>query len=275
MYVMISFLITCCLALLAFLSLMCHFETDSHFVSSSDVVIVTSHFKENLNWLRKSKYRVVLCDKPGASSTPFKADTTCSLSVNRGREASSFLKYIVENYDSLPPYIAFIHGHERAWHQKLPFSILEAIDRARKHDFDYINLNNVEHSKIYSKEMVQRMPSYAQNYEVSHIGHHLLKSTWAEVFEPILKIPFPEHLRFMCCAQFVVSSRAIRKHPKEAYQKLLDFTLEGPDMRSDWARGVAIEFIWHLLLGGEAADRCSNAPAGECGPDHYLRTRFA
>lgn len=39
-------------------------------------------------------------------------------------------------------------------------------------------------------------------------------------------------------------------------------------------RGVAVEYVWHMLLGGEGADRCAGAPEGQCGQAHYLRTRF-
>jgi hypothetical protein len=86
----------------------------------SNLVIVTAHYNEDLEWLKKSRHPVVLCDKPGAKSSSFTPDKSCTLNVNRGREASSFLKYIVENYDRLPERIAFIHGHEETWHQRYP-----------------------------------------------------------------------------------------------------------------------------------------------------------
>lgn len=29
-----------------------------------------------------------------------------------------YLTYIIEHYDSLPPYAIFVHGHKEAWHQE-------------------------------------------------------------------------------------------------------------------------------------------------------------
>ena len=113
----------------------------------SSLVIVTTHYNEDLEWLKKSKYPVVLCDKPGAKSSSFIPDKKCTIDVNKGQEASSYLKYIIENYDNLPERIAFIHGHEESYHQKYPKHILEAIDDART-DLDFVSISNWIHQQI-------------------------------------------------------------------------------------------------------------------------------
>lgn len=238
-----------------------------------DLVVVTAHYNEDLRWLRECPYPVVVCDKPGADRMPFPADPACSLAVNRGREASSFLKWIVANYDRLPAHVAFIHGHEDAWHHKLPFSLLEALDRARIDAYDYISLNNLQHSKIISKDAAARYPDRAGDVEVGHGAHHLLKKLWPTHLQPIFRIPFPEHLRFECCAQFIVSSRAIRRHPRAVYERLLRMVL---DPRNGDERSIAIvmEFVWHMLFAGSRPDMCDNVPRGQCTPSYFVRTRF-
>lgn len=233
------------------------------------IVIVTAHYKEDLRWLRDSPYPVVVCDKPGADPMPFPADPKCSLSVNRGREASSFLTWIIENYDALPPHVAFIHGHQHAWHQNVP--LLEAIDRARVEAYDYINLNVKLQSKVLDKDALARHPSRARDSQVGHEGHEQLKRHWDRVFAPIIKKPFPEHLRFMCCAQFVVSARAIRRHPKAVYQRLLDLVMD-ESAGTDFQVGVMLEFVWHMLFEDVGGDMCAGIP--DCSEAHYRRTRF-
>lgn len=236
--------------------------------SEKDVVIVTSHFSENLEWLLLSKYPVVVCDKPGADPMPFPADPSCTLDVNRGQEASSYLKYIVAHYDRLPPHVAFIHGHEEAWHQRLPFPLLEGIDRARTHKHDFISLNNLMHSNIVSEEAAARSTHTEPVPEVGHEAHRLMRVLWGRHLQPIFRQPFPEHVRFPRCAQFIVSSRAIRRHPKEVYQRLLDMVLD-PSTGDSRMVAVVMEFLWHWLFTGSGPNMCEGIPQERC-TDPYL-----
>lgn len=239
---------------------------------STDLVVVTAHFSEDLDWLLGSRHPVVVCDKPGAMPMPFVADPQCTLTVNRGREVSSFLKFIVEYYDRLPRNVAFLHGHETSWHDGLPMSLLEALDRVKRGKFGYINLNNVQNSKVIDEEALRGVKRHAPHVEVGHLGHLFLQKTWSKHFEPILKIPFPEHLQFMCCAQFIVSAGTIRRHPRTTYRALYDLVMD-PAHGDDWAVGAGLEFVWHILFG-EPADMCEGQTAEECSPAGYLATRY-
>ena len=87
--------------------------------------IVTSHWKENLDWLKKSKYPVVLIDKMGAD--PSWLEPRHIIPVNKGKEVSVYLKFIIENYDNLPDFTAFIHGHETSVHQLFSRPLLEGL----------------------------------------------------------------------------------------------------------------------------------------------------
>lgn len=100
------------------------------------IVIVTSHWKEDLNWLKKSKYPVVLIDHEG--SDPPAIEPT-SIIPNRGNESSSYIRYIIDNWDNLPDYVAFIHGHETSHHQKHREHMLNLIDRAQRSSFVTLN----------------------------------------------------------------------------------------------------------------------------------------
>ena len=221
--------------------------------ADTELVIVSAHYNEDLNWLLDSEYPVVVCDKPGAASMPFEPDPVCSLPVNRGREASSYLKFIVENYDHLPRFVAFLHGHERAHHQLLPFPLLEAIQRAKKNDYHYISLN----ATISSKRI-----------QDGHPGHAALQKYWDSHFRDIFNgIDFPEHLWFMCCAQFIVSRAAIRRHPRAVYQRLYNLVMD-PSNGDEFDLACAIEFVWHMLFG-ESPDMCSDK-GSDCSIEHCM-----
>ena len=182
-----------------------------YFDDDDEVVIVTAHYKENLEWLKRSNMKVVVCDKPGADPMPFPPDPKCSLDQNRGREASVFLKYIIENYDNLPKYVAFIHGHEEAWHQS--GDLLESIRRAKKEGRPYISLNNrIDLRCDDAPKDVDIDPTHS--VEDRHAAFILVMKKWDEIFGPILNIPRPRYFRFQCCAQFIVSRDAILRHSK-------------------------------------------------------------
>lgn len=36
---------------------------------------------------------------------------------NKGDEVASYLRFIVDYWDTLPEYTAFVHGHDVSWHQ--------------------------------------------------------------------------------------------------------------------------------------------------------------
>ena len=235
----------------------------------SSLVIVTAHYNEDIEWLKKSKYPVVLCDKPGAKSSSFTPDKSCTLDVNRGREASSYLKYIVENYDRLPDRIAFIHGHETAEHQRYPGHILQAIDDARE-DFDFINLNNDIHLEKSSCSTKIPESKVTTTCDFTHIFNNLMKKDWETLFKPMVGFELPEYLRFGAHSQFITTRKAIRRHSKERYQKLLDYMIE--EGQNDYDRGLVLEFLWESILSGHGADMCKTLE--DCTNSGYRKSRF-
>ena len=69
------------------------------------MLTVISHYNEDITWLKK-----LPCDYIVYSKT--KADDKIVLQdKNIGNESSSYLEYIVENYDNLHEWTCFFHGH--------------------------------------------------------------------------------------------------------------------------------------------------------------------
>ena len=60
--------------------------------------------------------------------------------VNKGNEASVYLKYIIDYYDDLPDFTFFIHDEEYAWHHS--GSIIDKYDEAMKSNLMYYNIND-------------------------------------------------------------------------------------------------------------------------------------
>ena len=72
------------------------------------LVIVASHWKEDINWLKKSKFPVILIDK--IDSDPSWMKPSYIIEKNTGKEVPSYLIYIIENYENLPERMAFIQS---------------------------------------------------------------------------------------------------------------------------------------------------------------------
>lgn len=193
------------------------------------LVIVTSHYNEDLNWLKKSKWPVVVVDKEGADPTDLPVQYRIP---NKGFETSSYLKYIVENYDNLPDHIAFLHGHETAWHQFHDRGLLEVIEGANIEKHGFIPLNNFMRWYPFANE---GRPDLME-----------IRTFWR-------RFRFPEHFtpppyfmfRSPIGAQFIVAKDRIRKHSKARWQEWLDIVVEDGSKNM----GIFFEHIWHVLFG--------------------------
>ena len=185
-------------------------------------VIVTSHWNEDLKWLTSSKYPVVLIDHQGSAPSVIQPTTTIP---NRGREASSYLRYILDNYDSLPEHIAFIHGHEHAWHHKNG-PLLPLIESASLTDDMYFTLyGHYDHGSI--------------SLEKSFVRDWHVVEPW---LGPLPKTP-PCH---DFAAQFIVSRNRIQSRPKKMYQVMYDYIVH--PMTDHYGVGNFYEYIWHYIF---------------------------
>jgi hypothetical protein len=163
---------------------------------------------------------VTLVDKEGASPTSLEAKW---ILPNKGRECSTYLKFITEFYHNLPKWTVFLHGHENTWHHMYDKTILELIDIAPKGKNTFQSLNGV----------------WAERD----------RETYAEfwpVVEPWLG-ELPEGPAFFDCgAQFIVGRNRIKMLPKEFYEKLLNFVLK---LERDKEFAIFMEGIWHYMWG--------------------------
>jgi hypothetical protein len=193
------------------------------------LVIVSSHFKEDLRWLKKTDNPVVVCSKT-------KSSPLCEEKINKGKEASAYLKFIIQNYDNLPNHVAFIHGHEKAWHQRFKANLLDVITNCAKYkEHGFISLNNYFIDDRYLDN------KYMQK----------LHQIWDKEFRPYLNRDPPSHLYYDCCAQFIVSKERILRHSKDTYQSWYNLIINYPKNDHDHGHEIAtlFEYIWHIIFG--------------------------
>jgi hypothetical protein len=197
----------------------------------SKINIVVSRYKKNVDFVYRinngNNTNVFIYDK----ETP---ENPLNIPVNKGNEASVYLKYIIDNYDNLTDFTFFIHDEEYAWHHT--GSLVDKFDEAILSNKMYYNINdkckwdktNLIGNQIYIKLL--------QWYN-DHI----------EKYIPIDKVPNNSDFIYghFGSAQFLVHKDLIRNLPKEFYKDIYDWiiTTNLPNSIS----GRFLEWTWHIF----------------------------
>ena len=102
--------------------------------------IVVSRYNKNVDFVYKinngNNINVLIYDKEN-SNNPL------NIPVNKGNEASVYLKYIIDYYDELSEFTFFIHDDEYAWHHT--GSIIDKYNEAVMSNKMYYNINDKCH----------------------------------------------------------------------------------------------------------------------------------
>jgi hypothetical protein len=193
--------------------------------------IVVSRYNKNVDFAYKinnnKNVNVMIYDK----ETPTNA---FNVPVNKGNEASVYLKYIVDYYDELTEFTFFIHDEEYAWHHT--GSIIDKYAEAVASKKLYYNINDKCHWD--KKNLID-----ARTY------NELLKwyGAYIEEYIPISKVPNNHDFiyGYRGSAQFLVHKDLIRNLPKEFYVKLYNWitTTNLPNYLS----GRYLEWTWHVF----------------------------
>jgi hypothetical protein len=192
-------------------------------MNSSNTKIIVCRFNEPDDFLKKFNFNVIVYEKN-------KPDSTYIVEKNKGNEASAYLKYIVDYYDSLTPYTIFLHCHEYSWHHD--GSIVDIVDKNINKQHTLTNLNN---------------------YVLGNIGN-LMDSTndFAIFFAQCISPAVGSYMMYpnftsgvLGCAQFIVHKDIIHVHSKEFYVSLYKWLMDTPI--DNYFNGRFLEWTWDLF----------------------------
>ncbi len=194
--------------------------------------IVSAHWNEDMEWLKKSEYSYSICDK--IDNPNYEGTGDCDVNKNTGNECSSYLQYILNNYDNLPSKMAFIHGHKDAWHQQHNMS--DTLEKAKDSNLNFGTLNGtVIDDEAWQKAICtfkKEFPEFSSRKE------------WTD------KIDMSgSSVKSDCCSQFVVDSDRVKRFPKEAWEALQREVLQADDRSS---KCFHLERMWSPLFGEPA-----------------------
>lgn len=211
--------------------------------------IVISRYDENLDWLdliNQSNYDIVIYNKGND------INRECIKLDNVGREAHTFLTYIVDNYDNLPEYTIFLQG-EPFYHCTEEYRNLYFDDNSYEYnknlDYKYfidlinsesfVGFNLVEFLNNELKECYigdAFMEGLVKQFELDdngfNINSYLINLFNDENLE----------LKFIAGAQYCVLKETIRKRSLQFYKTCLEYSLQ--DDKFPWV----MERFWYKIF---------------------------
>jgi hypothetical protein len=193
--------------------------------------IVVSRYNRNVDFVYRinnnKNINILIYDKENPTN-PY------NVPVNRGQEASVYLKYIADYYDQLPDYTFFIHDEEYAWHHS--GSIIDKYQEAIASNKKYYNIND-------------KCQWNTPNMIDSNLYRELLEwySEYIERYIPIERVPNNKDFiyGYVGSAQFLVHKDIIRILPKEFYEKLYNWIIT-TDI-SSYKTSRFLEWTWHIF----------------------------
>lgn len=182
-----------------------------------DYHIVIAHYNEDLSWVTNLKYPFTIISKNGIPE---------GTQPNKGREASTYLEYIIKNYDSLHEYTFFLHGHRSSWHHK------KNVDEKINKTVCLLPYYNINDFRVYRFSECQLTLSQMQaSYPI---------------VEDILGPMDVERASFRHSAQFYVHKSAILSRPLETYKALYDIIMTNTNR--SFEDSLLFERIWHFIF---------------------------
>ena len=187
---------------------------------------VVSRYNKNTDFVYKlkniDKYFIYDKEKP---------ENKYNIPVNKGHEASVYLKYIIDNYETLADFTFFMHDDEYAWHHS--GSIINLFDEAVNSNKLYYNVNDkCILGSIISNRWYNDILIWYNEY--------------IEKYIPINTLPHKDWTQnHRGSAQFLVHKSLIKKLPLEFYENLYNWiiTTNMPNEKSS----RFLEWTWHIF----------------------------
>jgi hypothetical protein len=185
--------------------------------------IVVARYNEDVNWT--NKFSNVIIYNKGA---PISGEFNQVLMKNVGREAHTYYRYIVDNYNNLEEYTIFLQGYPFIHSENLFYNLF----------INYINKEDLDIDFAFLSEHIAFCNLTGCEY---HPGLPLI-----ELYEKIFGEKKTDlNFLFGAGAQFIVSRKRILKRPIEFYLNIVEI-LESN--MYEWTAPWVIERFHRLIF---------------------------
>ncbi len=210
-------------------------DTELPFPLVFNQTVVLSHYDESLSYIHEipvDAYTIyVYTHRPLTHSLTrgYPANTRFRSIPNLGVEGLAYVQYILDHYDSLPHKILFMHAHPKSWHQE--WDVLQILQRVVwEHPTEYCSVNDYPFTMI--------------KYDIHVQGSvELWNTIFADSYGDI-----PLYLEGHCCAQFVVSSKAIHQYPYKKWEQMRDYLVRDNPLYDSKQRAISFERLWKYIF---------------------------
>lgn len=170
-----------------------------------------------------------------------------SATRSKGNEATVYLTHLIDNYDSLPDIIIFLHANRYQWHNDDPLydnvRVLSRLQLSYVEKEGYVNLRCAWRPGCPS----ETRPFEAATGPLSDERGLRTGPFFAGAFKELLPdLVVPDEVGVACCAQFALSRERILRRPKDEYQRLRQW-LYDTDLQ-DRISGRIFEYLWHSKI---------------------------
>jgi hypothetical protein len=216
---------------------------------NSLIAVVNNYKKKDLHWLDGVDHvEVGTCDNP--------EDGPDCGRRNIG-ESKPWMQWMVSNYDSLPDYVAFLHGDEKSWHSHLSVPILES---AHPSDVQMLaddkctwparaRMKSDKHGGGPASTLLYNAffgISRNQAWDGWHMSGHDTDGNASNHQEERRGTT-----KYKCCSEMVVNSDRIRNVTKPVLEAVVTLITNHPEL--NW--GYAFESFWQNLFLSDHAIR--------------------
>lgn len=160
------------------------------FTTKKDLEVVVARYNEDIDWTNQLKYKVNIFNKNEKDAHLFGYNLP-----NVGREPHTFFTYIINNYDNLPEYVAFVQGN--------PFDHCNnALNEINDFDFktEFKPLGVLTRLTMEYEGINEQVQNFSQK-----VGFNITY--------PIYMVPG---------AQYIVSRRLIKNNSIDFYKRILN-----------------------------------------------------
>jgi hypothetical protein len=187
--------------------------------------VVVAHYKEDLGWVKNVPFPVTIVSRtlPADISIIHEPNDVCN-------EVTTYLRFIIDRYETLANHTAFVHAHRVSWHTGgFQDEILSSTYWTRS---VYMSFSPPQFQCSYftGTRRVEEFP----------------EGVWTQLF----RVPLNEELnmgqvRYHCCSTFAVPKELILLHPLKTYQNWYQWVKQTQDRMCGWY----FEYTWHRIFG--------------------------
>lgn len=177
-------------------------------------------------------------------------------SVDKGRIAEAYLRWIIENYNNLPETIVFLrpsHPSQKNCHNKPIPSTSSSGSTVPPPLATNIDLSTLRIPSIQRTGFANlHCPSTAKCADAFHApSHHFrtldssMRAAWDGIFGSTA--PFPDKLAAPLVSEFAVSAGQVRRRSADDYLRIWDWL--STTRMDDETAGRVVEAVWHVVFG--------------------------